>query len=46
VILTGGDVPNVVPAYAKVSLWPARLKRDEVEGLLAARAKWRRARPR
>ncbi len=35
VILSGGDVPNVVPAYAKVSLWLRDWKRDEVEGLLA-----------
>ncbi len=35
VILAGGDVPNVVPAYAKVSLWLRDWKRDEVEGLLA-----------
>jgi aminobenzoyl-glutamate utilization protein B len=35
VILTGGDVPNVVPAYAKVSLWLRDWKRDEVEQLLA-----------
>ncbi len=35
VILSGGDVPNVVPAYSKVSLWLRDWKRDEVEGLLA-----------
>ena len=35
VILAGGDVPNVVPAYAKVSLWLRDWKREEVEGLLA-----------
>jgi aminobenzoyl-glutamate utilization protein B len=35
VILTGGDVPNVVPAYAKVSLWLRDWKRDDVEQLLA-----------
>ncbi len=35
VILSGGDVPNVVPAYAKVSLWLRDWKRDEVEHLLA-----------
>ena len=35
VILAGGDVPNVVPAYAKVSLWLRDWKRDEVEGMLA-----------
>jgi aminobenzoyl-glutamate utilization protein B len=35
VILAGGDVPNVVPAHAKVSLWLRDWKRDEVEGLLA-----------
>jgi aminobenzoyl-glutamate utilization protein B len=35
VILAGGDVPNVVPAYAQVSLWLRDWKRDEVEGMLA-----------
>jgi aminobenzoyl-glutamate utilization protein B len=35
VILAGGDVPNVVPAHAKVSLWLRDWKRDEVEGMLA-----------
>jgi len=35
VILGGGDVPNVVPAHAKVSLWLRDWKRDEVEALLA-----------
>jgi aminobenzoyl-glutamate utilization protein B len=35
VILAGGDVPNVVPAHAKVSLWLRDWKRDEVENLLA-----------
>ena len=35
VILSGGDVPNVVPAYSKVSLWLRDWKRDEVEQLLA-----------
>jgi aminobenzoyl-glutamate utilization protein B len=35
VILAGGDVPNVVPAYARVSLWLRDWKRDEVEGMLA-----------
>jgi aminobenzoyl-glutamate utilization protein B len=35
VILDGGDVPNVVPAYAKVSLWLRDWQRAEVEGLLA-----------
>jgi len=34
-IVSGGDVPNVVPAYAKVWLWLRDWKRDEVEGLLA-----------
>jgi aminobenzoyl-glutamate utilization protein B len=35
VIQAGGDVPNVVPAYARVSLWLRDWKRDEVEDLLA-----------
>jgi aminobenzoyl-glutamate utilization protein B len=35
VILDGGDVPNVVPAHAKVSLWLRDWKREEVESLLA-----------
>lgn len=35
VILAGGDVPNVVPAHASVSLWLRDWKRDEVEGMLA-----------
>jgi aminobenzoyl-glutamate utilization protein B len=35
VILDGGDVPNVVPAHAKVSLWLRDWRREEVESLLA-----------
>jgi aminobenzoyl-glutamate utilization protein B len=35
VISQGGDVPNVVPAHARVSLWVRDWKRDEVELLLA-----------
>jgi aminobenzoyl-glutamate utilization protein B len=34
-ILDGGDVPNVVPEYGKVSLWLRDWKRSEVEALLA-----------
>ena len=34
-IVSGGDVPNVVPEYAKTWLWLRDWKRDEVEGLLA-----------
>lgn len=34
-IVSGGDVPNVVPAYAKVWIWLRDWKRDEVEALLA-----------
>ncbi|HEX9208759.1 MAG TPA: amidohydrolase [Steroidobacteraceae bacterium] len=34
-IVSGGDVPNVVPAYAKVWIWLRDWKRDEVESLLA-----------
>ena len=34
-IVSGGDVPNVVPAYAKVWIWLRDWKRDEVEQLLA-----------
>ena len=34
-IASGGDVPNVVPEYAKVWLWLRDWKRDEVELLLA-----------
>lgn len=34
-IVAGGDVPNVVPEYAKVWLWARDWKRSEVEGLLA-----------
>ena len=35
VIANGGDVPNVVPEYAKVWLWARDWKRTEVEDLLA-----------
>ena len=35
VIADGGDVPNVVPEYAKVVLWARDWERAEVEGLLA-----------
>jgi aminobenzoyl-glutamate utilization protein B len=35
VIVKGGDVPNVVPEYAKVWLWLRDWKRDEVESMLA-----------
>jgi aminobenzoyl-glutamate utilization protein B len=35
VITNGGDVPNVVPAYAKVWLWARDWKRSEVEDLQA-----------
>ncbi|HEX7374811.1 MAG TPA: amidohydrolase, partial [Steroidobacteraceae bacterium] len=35
VIVNGGDVPNVVPEYAKVWLWARDWKRSEVEDLLA-----------
>ena len=34
-ITAAGDVPNVVPEYARVWLWLRDWKRDEVEGLLA-----------
>ncbi len=34
-IVAGGDVPNVVPEYAKVWLWLRDWKRTEVEDLLA-----------
>ncbi len=34
-IANGGDVPNVVPEYAKVWLWIRDQKREEVEKLLA-----------
>jgi aminobenzoyl-glutamate utilization protein B len=34
-IVSGGDVPNVVPEYAKVWLWARDWKRSEVEDLLA-----------
>ena len=34
-IVSGGDVPNVVPEYAKVWLWLRDFKRSEVETLLA-----------
>ena len=34
VIADGGDVPNVVPEYAKVVLWARDWERAEVEGLL------------
>jgi aminobenzoyl-glutamate utilization protein B len=34
-ITSAGDVPNVVPEYARVWLWLRDWKRDEVEGLLA-----------
>jgi aminobenzoyl-glutamate utilization protein B len=34
-IASGGDVPNVIPEYAKVWLWLRDAKRDEVESLLA-----------
>ena len=34
-ISAGGDVPNVVPEYARVWLWLRDWKRDEVESLLA-----------
>jgi aminobenzoyl-glutamate utilization protein B len=34
-IVAGGDVPNVVPDYAKVWLWLRDWKRSEVEDLLA-----------
>ncbi|MGI9246826.1 MAG: amidohydrolase, partial [Steroidobacteraceae bacterium] len=34
-IVSGGDVPNVVPEYAKVWLWLRDWKRDEVESMLA-----------
>ena len=35
VITNGGDVPNVVPEYARVWLWARDWKRSEVEELLA-----------
>lgn len=34
-IASGGDVPNVVPEYAKVWLWARDWKRSEVEDVLA-----------
>lgn len=34
-IVSGGDVPNVVPAQSKVWIWLRDWKRDEVESLLA-----------
>jgi len=34
-IVSGGDVPNVVPEYGKVWLWLRDWKRSEVEDLLA-----------
>ena len=34
-IVDGGDVPNVVPEYAKVWLWARDWERAEVESLLA-----------
>lgn len=34
-IVSGGDVPNVVPAHAKVWIWLRDWQRDEVETLLA-----------
>ncbi|MGH9791755.1 MAG: amidohydrolase, partial [Candidatus Acidiferrales bacterium] len=34
-ILSGGDVPNVVPEYAKVWMWVRDSKRDGVEEVLA-----------
>ena len=34
VIVKGGDVPNVIPEYAKVWLWMRDGKRSEVEALL------------
>jgi len=34
-IVSGGDVPNVIPEYAKVWLWLRDWKRAEVEQLLA-----------
>jgi aminobenzoyl-glutamate utilization protein B len=34
-IVAGGDVPNVVPEYAKVWIWLRDAKRAEVENLLA-----------
>ena len=34
-IAAGGDVPNVVPAYAKAWVWLRDAKRSEVESLLA-----------
>jgi len=33
VVVDGGDVPNVVPAHAKVWIWARDQKRSEVEGL-------------
>jgi aminobenzoyl-glutamate utilization protein B len=35
VIVNGGDVPNVVPEYARVWLWARDWQRTEVEDLLA-----------
>jgi aminobenzoyl-glutamate utilization protein B len=35
VITNGGDVPNVVPEYARVWLWVRDWKRSEVDALLA-----------
>ncbi len=43
-IVDGGDVPNVIPEYAKVSLWARDWQRAEVESLLARRAPARRRR--
>lgn len=34
-IVAGGDVPNIVPKYAKAWVWLRDWKRSEVEGLLA-----------
>jgi aminobenzoyl-glutamate utilization protein B len=34
-IVSGGDVPNVIPAYSKLWLWLRDWKRSEVEDLLA-----------
>jgi aminobenzoyl-glutamate utilization protein B len=34
-IVSGGDVPNVVPEYGKVWIWVRDWKRSEVESLLA-----------
>ena len=43
-IVDGGDVPNVVPEYAKVWLWARDWERAEVESLLARIRKTRRRR--